>query len=92
MSGYTPGPWSTTAPASYRISTSADMYFTQRWVGGANKETLTANARLIAAAPDLLEALQEAVSGLQAYASGATADTLNKAREAIAKATGQDNG
>ena len=45
-----------------------------------------ANAALIAAAPDLLEALQDLLDG---HAAGAiTGDDLDGARRAIAKATG----
>ena len=46
-----------------------------------------ANARLIAAAPDLLAALRFAESALDAYSGGESAD-LAVIRAAIAKATG----
>ena len=54
-----------------------------------------ANAHLIAAAPDLLEALGEAVSAIEWWqhehgcCHGATDDELNAARAAIAKAKGE---
>jgi hypothetical protein len=45
-----------------------------------------ANARLIAAAPDLLEALQDLLLDMQNRVRDA--ETMSKARAAIAKATG----
>lgn len=50
-----------------------------------------ANARLIAASPDLLEALQETVAKFDAAPDSVkyTALGINKCRAAIAKATGQ---
>lgn len=48
----------------------------------------TANARLIAAAPDLLRALICAEDALHAY-SGGEASELERIRDAISKATGE---
>ena len=81
MSKHTPGPWE---------------YLGHSWVQTADdKKTpianfnffaaTEANARLIAAAPELLEALQDMVSD---HAS-LSAATLAFARAAIAKATGE---
>jgi hypothetical protein len=50
--------------------------------------SIDANARLIAAAPDLLEALKDAVSR-QAYREGSGPNWWENARAAIAKATGE---
>jgi len=47
-----------------------------------------ANARLIAAAPDLLDALQDALCALECC--GKDYPAMSKARAAIAKATGHD--
>lgn len=49
-----------------------------------------ANARLMSAAPELLEALRDATERLEAYASKGLEFpvTVEKARRAIAKATG----
>jgi hypothetical protein len=51
--------------------------------------SIEANARLMAAAPDLLEALQAAVTATDVVTYGAA---LDKARAAIAKATGEHHG
>lgn len=48
--------------------------------------TRTANARLIAAAPDLLELLKEFVSGFGDYES----EQMSRARAAIARAEGME--
>lgn len=79
---YTPGPWhyeeSTktirSIPTNYWLATM------DSWDGAVNSE---ANARLIAAAPELLAALQR----LMAYDFGDSAGAI-QARAAIAKATG----
>jgi len=83
MSKHTPGPWKVAKPRkSYRdgnmmygivgpecVSDYEDWGFTE------------ANARLIAAAPDLLDACKAALSDDQPY--------IEKCRAAIAKATGE---
>ena len=101
MSKHTPGPWSITPDAPTQVE--ADGI----WVGDASRrevgsEQALANARLISAAPDLLEALGEARKALavlinpgaeyasvQAVFAQATA-TEARARAAIAKARGED--
>lgn len=72
--------------------------------GADDKEECLANARLIAAAPDMLEVLHTARDYLSDCASGALryacgdfvcpkmiSDDLNRINAAIAKATGADN-
>jgi len=59
---------------------------------GANQITNTelgANARLIAAAPDLLEALQTIVNSAEANQAAILYPLIDDARAAIAKATGE---
>lgn len=53
------------------------------------RDEANANARLIAAAPELLEALKDMIV-LQAGISSDPVETLHKARDAIAKATNPD--
>ena len=54
MSKHTPGPWVTNGTAV----NASRIRITQQWLGVLSKEELDANANLIAAAPDLLEALK----------------------------------
>ena len=83
---YTPGPWVLNDPCTDEIV--ADY-------GGNDISIATgiqnqANARLIAAAPELLEALIGAIDWeAERYASGSVPKWLADARAAIAKATGQ---
>lgn len=96
MSTHTPGPWrlhegSIFGHAGYIGITSPAHDFLAEVVVKMDDDTersprLLANARLIAAAPDLLAALQRAVNVLDA--TGAT-DDANAARAAIAAATGE---
>ncbi len=98
MSKHTPGPWSvrkalglgdlaivapSTQPDHSGFVILAECYEDIRDRGEHAVDECAANARLIAAAPDLLEALQDMVSD-HADLSEAT---LRFARAAIAKAT-----
>ena len=89
MSGHTPGPWVVLQnPMSHDCITSDDCRICDmpRWDDEYAEEE-TANARLIAAAPDLLEALQ----AIEKYMRADFDDMpmSGKARAAIAKATGE---
>jgi hypothetical protein len=54
---HTPGPWHFDGESIY--SDAAEVIVSRpQYVGGANHNERTANARLIAAAPELLEALE----------------------------------
>ena len=91
MNKHTPGPWTVT-----RVSKSTilkDLYVSAspervaRVVLPATANSIDeyeANARLIAAAPDLLEALKGFMDGAEAMGWN-----TDKARAAIAKATGE---
>ena len=101
MSKHTPGPWAAESEGSIVAVESgrdAGRVIVElaradgRSVGGtkAMDAAMEANARLIAAAPELLEALQAlewAVDGV-AYIQEEYAEQVAKARAAIAKATG----
>lgn len=90
---HTPGPWvwqhwpdgTHTVAQSSTLGTIATIF------PGPQEEEQAANARLIAAAPELLEALTWAVRFIDTYASkaaGPATPEVNKCRAAIAKATG----
>ena len=98
---HTPGPWDVrTIDESIGSVDAADgSAVAQAQMRGTltchNHEERRANTRLIAAAPDLLEALLESTSELEAlmkdkafYQGGQ--NILDRARAAIAKATGED--
>lgn len=87
MSKHTPGPWNIDKDDSGN-GVSANVNGSRYWITGVIQEpgkefSDEANARLIAAAPDLLEALQNIVE------SGLSTSRISAARAAIAKATGE---
>ena len=87
MRTHTPGPWTLNDARSTRV----DLIDTQQghavgeivWVDVRNP----ADARLIAAAPDMLETLRDIV-GMLTDANDMRADALHAARTAIVRATG----
>lgn len=107
MTTHTPGPWtiSTSPPVDYALTIHgaslkqsggfpvvADIL--ERTTDGTHE----ANARLIAAAPDLLEALQDMLSiyGVReehlvggSFITRTEVETCNEARAAVFKATGE---
>jgi hypothetical protein len=112
MSDFTPGPWllrtTPTSAGLCHIVSAADWRGAFIYGDGIRKgvddalpkaQELAANARLIAAAPDLLEALREMVAGDAEAIEDAERigipfpdemlATYNKACAAIAKATGE---
>jgi hypothetical protein len=95
--GHTPGPWEVDRhywTIQRRLPEGADsgelIEVFGRLTGGENSE---ANARLIAAAPDMLKALDEClalfdmVTALDDHGSNAVGQAENLIRTAIAKAT-----
>jgi hypothetical protein len=96
---HTPGPWEIGAllgdpdgksyeyPTIYRINEDGSTTYVAD-IMGANSPQAMPNARLIAAAPDLLEVLEEVESRMARHGSG---DVLFHSRvmAAIAKATGE---
>jgi len=83
MSGHTPGPWFSDGLGWIRNSTETiaalNLIRDEQW----------ANARLITAAPDLLEALRDMVHFAGLISSGDEFPEIERARAAIAKATGE---
>jgi hypothetical protein len=94
MADHTPGPWTIEesnvgyGPCYYIEG--GDGSYVIHGEGTAWSESDKANARLIAAAPELLEALKVAADALGSEEGMAAAYRL--AREAIAKAEGQRQG
>jgi hypothetical protein len=81
---HTHGPWRVETERAYiHIMPSENLAICELWRRG-NPELEMANARLIAAAPDLLEALESIVGGSTQRVS---AELQTKAQAAIAKAT-----
>jgi len=103
MSKHTPGPWKAQLRDGYGGQWEVERQWevvatgeTERWIADADSLTGCdeANARLIAAAPELLEALQEIAecgsASMVANVWVELARVQNIARAAIAKATGED--
>lgn len=94
MSGHTPGPWFITGSMTKYVEARIPGRMIQEVAAcgptaadDGYGEQQMANARLIAAAPDLLEALSEVVEWLE---HGDHAGPMHsKARAAIAKARGE---
>ena len=84
---HTPGPWK--ANDARNQDGTRDIYYVGQpvpWKIASGCSTVQ-NARLIAAAPDLLEALQDL--SISASESGYSGIVLDRARTAIAKAKGE---
>lgn len=99
VGAHTPGPWTATESGGLLFVIDAGDYdhkadtgFFVGTVTDGGKEEHAANARLIAAAPDLLEALESLVSSewMVTHSWGGDRDAvMAKARAAIAKARGE---
>lgn len=93
MSGHTPGPWRVTSPQAdpnaYDIESASGTKITRGYWG----TSACADARLIAAAPEMLEALCAALREEEKCAMGRgevpLAPWVGLARAAIAKAEGR---
>lgn len=100
MSRHTPGPWLLellSLPSQnfdYGIRATSDCvsgyvcFVNTRWVHGDQQAQQRANARLISAAPELLESCERA---LAAWEGTGPAIILDELRAAIAKATGEQS-
>ena len=104
MSAHTPGPWVTNTAGSakrgeefkiteiyvYAPGTQDDTAICADVIDPVTQEPSMSNARLIAAAPDLLEACQRLIGSLGVMVTDAdSCDDIIYSRAAIAKATGQ---
>jgi len=90
---FTPGPWETWGPVDEKVATNFDdewgVYPSGDYSGPVAVVSTEANARLIAAAPDLLEALEGILGDLGTLREGSPLyDYVQKAQAAIAKANG----
>jgi hypothetical protein len=90
MSKHTPGPW------TIQSEESALDYQMEHWIQAEGEDLCVVNseadARLIAAAPDLLQVMKEFKSALDLQDPNFDADTwLDRVDAAIAKATGATN-
>ena len=97
MTKHTPGQWKV-SPTEIQTVIGCDHVVAKAlyWSGSENVTEVVANARLIAASPDLLECLEEAIRGIEWWVemypemdSEADYEFLIKARAAIAKAKGE---
>ena len=85
MSGHTPGPWIISQPTGYNDSGAIEQIGTGFVIAsdifGKSKEETEANARLMAAAPDLLAACKVALYNLASPESlrHILEDAINKA-------------
>ena len=93
MSKHTPGPWKIVGIFEWkddqgvRLAQIEYLYVISAIEDRSLLGTVQADARLIAAAPDLLEALEE----LLGWETHAPQDAIDAARAAVRKATGESN-
>lgn len=91
MSKHTQGPWTMHGPCEITGRYSIVHNGPLAYVGDANQSgDGEANARLIAAAPEMLDALHELVKYLGVDVDNGLDELLTNARAAIAKATGEE--
>ena len=86
MSKHTPGPWSVGGPTEYAFQLSIEPSIGVVFGGG---EEVQANARLIAAAPEMLEALDNAADALDSDNPDIQLRAAIVARAAITKVKGE---
>lgn len=84
---HTPAPWYFSNEGVLRVRAKDDDEVVCSYAGYENCEREYANAKLIAAAPDLLEALQDAI---HAYDKHGEHPEWDFARAAISKALGEE--
>ena len=96
MSQHTPGPWHTNTDEMARWPEQVGCcplvgrpFSIAAGVNNVAAASTAEDALLIAAAPDLLEALREVVSDIDAGCAAVRLDLVAKARAALAKAQGE---
>ena len=87
MNNHTQGPWTIGDDCCVYGNHGIIRPFVAQIADDYNDGETQANARLIAAAPDLLEAADDALADLEGYEFAA--ETIRKLQAAIAKATGE---
>lgn len=90
---HTPAPWYFSNEGVLRVRAKDDDEVVCSYAGYENCEREYANAKLIAAAPDLLEALQNAKRVLEAGKNVKFSDwieTIQQSKAAISKALGEE--
>ena len=97
MSNHTPGPWRVFEVPEFKRSDpakvgvgrddGADIAHCSGFDSQRSKEEELANARLIAAAPELLAACERALNWLSSYPGGCAMSAYLQARAAVDKAT-----
>jgi len=97
MSGHTPGPWAVTKGSPRKVTANGVLICnavlrnsatTKQNAAGKGEEKAKANARLIAAAPELLEALEVIAPMLDYLPHPHCVSAINSVRAAITAATG----
>lgn len=83
----TRGPWFVSNEGVLLVRDESGLSIVAKYIGYPNDDEEVANANLIAAAPEILEALQEIVT--YHFGKTATAPAYLKAKAAIAKALGK---
>ena len=90
---HTPGPWTISEDSGFDYGdTIYSIDCSDPWVNLGINISRIEDARLMAAAPDLLEALEDYLlqdEVAQGYGAGIGGEVQDKARAAIAKATGK---
>lgn len=94
MVAHTPGPWTDSPLSDSGITIRSNDHRDVAWVLSQLPTETTANARLIAAAPALLDAVRLTFRVLQnmtteEFGRGADSEAREALRTAIAKATGE---
>jgi hypothetical protein len=86
---HTPAPWFAVQYANCFDIQSEQGYCLNNVLDLEQDDNAEANARLIASAPELLEALQSLLYVAERWADGVQFPSIINAKEAIAKATGE---